>query len=216
MTDLIYSATKWPTNAAMIADVHRLGYLKDTDVILDPTYGRGGWWRVWRPNLLYYVNRQEAPWWDFRDMRLWYDTERRLPDKTFDAVAFDPPYISVGGRASSGIKQMHDAYGMNDTPTSPAGVQADIDAGLAECFRVVKRGGIVLVKTQSYVSSGKLFPGLFNTYNAAMALGFRLEDHFNFLGGARPQDEDRGPQKHSRRNQSDLLVLRRPKRSGRK
>ena len=47
--DTIYSTQAWPTNAAMIADVARLGYLKDTDVILDPTYGKGAWWRVWAP-----------------------------------------------------------------------------------------------------------------------------------------------------------------------
>ena len=47
--DIVYACTAWPTNAAMIADVHRLGYLKDEDHILDPTYGRGRWWRVWRP-----------------------------------------------------------------------------------------------------------------------------------------------------------------------
>ena len=201
-------------------------YLKDTDVILDPTYGRGTWWRLWHPPGDYHVIghqwRQPIPggvvwsewlrddWpllgtWDFRNM--WYQ------DETFDAVAFDPPYVSVGGRSTSGINGMHAAYGMDGAPLTPQGVQDDINAGLEECWRVVRKGGIVLVKCQSYVSSGKLWPGLFHTFNhATQSCGFQVVDHLTHVAGPRPQPEGRGPQKHARRNSSDLLVLRRPKR----
>ena len=141
--------------------------------------------------------------WDFRDM--WF------VDEFFDAVTFDPPYVSVGGRSTSGINGMHAAYGMDGAPLTPQGVQDDIDAGLAECFRVVEKGGIVLVKVQSYISSGKLWPGTFLTYNAAIGIGFKLEDHLCHISGARPQPTGR-PQQHARRNQSDLLILRRPRR----
>ena len=220
--DLILAATAWATNAQMIRDVAKLGYLKHTDLILDPTYGAGGWWRLWHPlegaihgftptNAWYWPVDNEFPLkstlpgpWDFRDMG--------VGSEVFDAVAFDPPYVSVGGRATSGIRGMHDAYGMGGAPTTPQGVQTDIAAGLKECFRVVKKGGIVLVKCQSYVSSGKLWPGTFLTYQAAMTIGFQLVDHFVHVSGPRPQPDGRGPQKHARRNQSDLLVLRRPNR----
>ena len=228
--DTIYSTQAWPTNAAMIADVHRLGYLKDTDVILDPTYGKGAWWRVWAPGdgrrdpmtsmpnpgtgwvegmtqdlKTWDSERQEMRTWDFRDM--WFVGE------FFDAVAFDPPYVSVGGRSTSGINGMHAAYGMDGAPLTPQGVQDDINAGLEECWRVVRKGGIVLVKCQSYVSSGKLWPGLFHTFNhATQSCGFQVVDHLTHVAGPRPQPEGRGPQKHARRNSSDLLVLRRPKR----
>jgi hypothetical protein len=199
------AATEWPTNAAMIADCARLGYLKDTDFILDPTWGRGGWWRVWLPerNALG-LDRSFDPDWDFRKMD-------RFADETFDAVAFDPPYVCVGGRATSGIQGMHDAYGMGDTPLTPALVQQDIDLGLLESFRVVKKGGIVLCKCQSYISSGKLWPGLFFTYESAVKIGFQVVDHLVHIAGPRPQPERVG-QQHARRNHSDLLVLRRPSR----
>ena len=207
--DLVYACTAWATNAQMIADVHRLGYLRDEDRVLDPTYGRGGWWRVWRPaDLTGWTWGEHAPWdhsltWDF--MAMFHG------DQEFDAVAFDPPYVSVGGRETTTIKGMHDAYGMGDAPSTPQGVQNDINAGLAECFRVVKKGGIVLVKVQSYISSGTLWPGTFLTYNAAIGIGFKLEDHLCHISGARPQPAGR-PQQHARRNQSDLLILRRPRR----
>jgi len=133
-------------------------------------------------------------------------------DQTFDAVVLDPPYVSVGGRSTSGINGMHAAYGMDGAPLTPQGVQDDINAGLVECFRVVKKGGIVLVKCQSYVTSGKLWPGTFLTWEFAGKCGFQLVDHLVHVAGPRPQPEGRGPQKHARRNSSDLLVLRRPKR----
>lgn len=207
--DLVYSATAWDTNAQLIADCARLGYLKPSDVILDPTYGNGTWWRVWTcdggSGHVLAMSRDKVPDWDFRSMG--------FDDQSFDAVAFDPPYVSVGGRSTTGLAGMHAAYGMDDAPLTPAAVQQQINAGLLECFRVVKKGGIVLVKCQSYVSSGKVWPGTFLTWEFATAMaGFRLEDHLIHVSGPRPQPEDRGPQKHSRRNQSDLLVLRRPKR----
>ena len=200
--ELIYATMAWATNAQMIADVHRLGYLKDTDHVLDPTYGEGAWWRVWRPTFL--TARVKTPNWDFRQMD--------FDDETFDAVAFDPPYVSVGGRATSGLNGMHAAYGMDGTPLTPEGVQRDIHKGLDECYRVVKKGGIVLVKVQSYVSSGKLWPGTFYTWSYAVdCCGFQLVDHLVHISGSRPQPPGR-QQVHARRNYSDLLVLRRPKR----
>jgi hypothetical protein len=205
MTEPIYAATAWATNAAMIADVHQLGYIKDGDFVLDPTYGKGAWWRVWGPEPEDLIRKDRAgdPEWDFRDMH--------FLGETFDAVAFDPPYVSVGGRKSSGIHEMHEAYGMDGTPLSPGETQSDIDQGLAECFRVVKKGGIVLVKCQDYVSSGQLWPGTYLTLKNAYEVGFQLVDRLEHLSGPRPQPPGRA-QVHARRNYSTLFVLRRPKR----
>ena len=199
--DLVYSTMAWPTNAAMIKDVARLGYLRQEWHTLDATPGRLAWWRCWKPDDLVCRWWKDEAGWDFRNM----DYE----DETFDAVVLDPPYVSVGGRTTTGIGEMHAAYGMGDAPTTPGGVQADIDAGLLECFRVVKKGGIVLVKVQSYVTSGKLWPGTFYTWRYADLIGFQLVDHLNHISGARPQPAGRR-QVHARRNQSDLLILRRP------
>ena len=61
------------------------------------------------------------------------------------------------------------------------------DAGLAECYRVVRPKGIVIVKSQDYVTSGKLYPGTHYTLTAALAMGFTLEDRLEHLGHVRPQ-----------------------------
>lgn len=41
-------AHNWPTNADLIADVAKLGYLDGP--VLDTTYGEGTFWKMWRPN----------------------------------------------------------------------------------------------------------------------------------------------------------------------
>jgi hypothetical protein len=78
------AATAWPTNGHLIADVHRLGYLLDGDVVLDPTFGEGVWWSVWRPRRLSTFHRPS----DGSDFR-------KMPhrDGVFDAAAYDPPYV---------------------------------------------------------------------------------------------------------------------------
>jgi len=100
---------------------------------------------------------------------------------------------------------------MDGAPLTPQGVQDDINAGMVECYRVTKRGGIVLCKVQDYVSSGKLWLGVHKTTQAALDIGFQVQDILQHISGPRPQPNGR-PQQHARRNYSTLLVLRRPKR----
>ena len=100
---------------------------------------------------------------------------------------------------------------MGTTAKRPEDVQSDIQDGLDGCLRVVKPGGIVLVKCQDYVTSGKLFPGTLLTCNHAIMKGFELVDRLEHISGPRPQPGGRR-QVHARRNLSTLFVLRRPKR----
>lgn len=204
MTPPVLAATAWPTNAHMILDVVRLGYLTDSDFLLDPTYGKGKWWTRWRePD----VAHDLATGVDFR----------QLPeaDGTFDSVAFDPPYVAMGGRKTTGIPEFFESYGLTDAPKRPSELQEMNDAGLRECLRVVKKKGIVVVKTQDYVTSGKLYPGTHYTLTAALAMGFKLEDRLEHIGHSRAQPKrtrkDGKPvvQQHARRNLSTLFVFKR-------
>lgn len=195
------AASSWPTNAHMIEDCARLGYLKYEDRVLDPTYGRGVWWQRWRPTVLVTHDiRQDGV--DFRDLP--------YEDDEFDAAVFDPPYVSVGGRKTTGLPDMHDRFGLGDAPGSPAGVQALINGGLVEVARVVKPRGLVLVKCQDYISSGKFWPGTHKTTAYALGLGLEIVDRLEHVAGVRPQPPGRR-QVHARRNLSTLLVFRVPK-----
>ena len=201
----VLAAHAWPDNAALIADCAELGYLPLDGEVLDPTFGRGGWWKKWRPLRL--VTNDLDPGTD----AMYHNDFRHLPfhDGRFDAVAYDPPYVSVGGRITSGIQDFLDRYGMDDAPTTPAGVQQMIDDGLAEMQRVVRPGGWILTKCQDYVSSGNLWLGTHFTTRQGLRLGLDLFDRLEHVGGARAQPPGR-PQVHARRNLSTLLVFKKP------
>lgn len=200
--DPVLAATSWKSNAHLIEDVARLGYLKSTDVVLDPTYGLGAWWKRWRPAHLETFSREDTPDFDFRAIP--------ADDESYDAVAYDPPYVSKGGRKPSGMDSMNQHYGLTDAPRTPALLQILINEGMDECVRVLKPGGVLLVKTMDYISGGKFFPSTFNTYNHALLLDLTLEDRFLHLTKPRPQDEER-TQRRARNNVSTLFVFRKAK-----
>lgn len=215
----VLAATAWRSNAELIADVHRLGYLLPTDHVLDPTYERGTWWKAWRPERLT-THHRAVDGSDFRCLP--------YPDASFDAIAYDPPYVCPGGRKTSTVQAMHERYGMaeggHDDPMfrTPAELQAIIDAGLTEMVRLVRpprsktAGGIVLVKCQNYIWSGHLWEGAERTRAHAVALGCTVVDRLEMLGTPGPQptvNRDGSPRRqvHARRNLSTLFVFRAPK-----
>jgi hypothetical protein len=203
----IHVATKWPSNAELILDVRALGYISNFDRVLDPTYGRGTWWKLWRPELLttydLHTDHADARV-DFRDLWLHHD------EGSFDVATFDPPYVCVGGRSTSGIKRFLNAYGLDTAPRTPPALQELIHAGMEQCGYVVRPGGRVLVKCANYISSGQLWPGAHLVWQYARALGFKLLDEFVHVGDPRPQPAGRR-QVHARCNTSTLYVFERPK-----
>lgn len=195
---IIYAATFWKNNAELISDMARLGYLKKEALTLDPTYGRGKWWTKWKPDTLIYHDKA-LDGVDFTSLPYLEDY--------FDQICFDPPYVSIGGRnkSSESMAEMYQNFGLVDAPKTPQGVQKLINDGLAECYRVLKPKGTLLVKCQDYVSSGKFQPGTYWTTHYALSLGFKMRDRIEHLSHGRPQPHK--TQKTARRNMSTLLVF---------
>lgn len=235
----VLAAKVHSTNASLIADVARLGWLHKDLRTLDPTYGKSGaWWKTWRPDDLVWRNRKV----DGSDF-----TAMEFDDRSFPQIAYDPPYVAPGGRKTTGMAKMHSDYGMDDTPPTPALLQDLINAGLDEVWRVLEPrpsgeapGGIALVKCQNYVWSGSLFLGAHLTMAHAIEIGFEIVDEFIHVDDApRPQPErtrkcptckgevrgdDYRPcsecdgtgrvksrQHHASHNFSNLIVLRKPR-----
>jgi hypothetical protein len=200
------AATAWESNAQLIEACAILGYLKSTDLVIDPTYGKGTWWKRWRPDVLVE-----------HDLRVDGVDFRHLPHPPhhFDAAVFDPPYEAKGGRKTSGIGEIDDRYGLGDPPSTPAALQELINAGLSELDRVVKPGGIVLAKCMDYVSSKKLWPGVIYTASwATQQCGMTLVDrsiHVRTINRLQParsrRDGQPVHQQHYVANYSVLLVL---------
>lgn len=199
----VLAATAWPTNAHLIEDCARLGYLREEWFTLDPTYGRGKWWTRWRPNVLlaHDIDPAKAPHgaFDFRDLP--------YTDNTFSVVAFDPPYKLNGTPTGA-----DEPYGVHVVATRDERHRLILD-GVTECSRVLKPGGMLLVKCQDQVNSGRVQWQTDLVTRHAEGLGLDKVDALHLLA-YRPQPAGRR-QVHARRNYSTLLVFRRrPERQG--
>lgn len=207
----VLACNNWTSNAELIADCAKLGYLKKEWITLDPTYGDGIWWKKWRPDRLV-THDLKLDGTDFRHLD--YD------DETFEAIAYDAPYVAPGGRETTKIEEMYDRYGMAGAPKTPKLLQHLINDGLTEMNRLIVPGHYILAKCQDYTSSGHMWLGTLHTANHGLSLGLELWDRFEHWGGTRPQPartrKDGNPvvQQHARRNLSTMLVFRkkRPRR----
>lgn len=186
------------SNGVLIATVARLGYVGGPDdLVLDVTYGRGLWWTRYRPP------RLMAGRGDFRD--------RPEVDGSVRVVCFDPPYISTGNRDTSSVDDLYARYGLGEMKGWRA-IRTLINAGMAECARVLAPGGYLLVKCMDYVESGRKVWNTFHVAAEGEALGLRLVDRFIHLSGGGPQtmtnlDGSPREQKHAREVSSMLLVF---------
>lgn len=185
-------------NDALMAEVARL-WIKPEDVVVDLTFGKGNFWKTYSPpHLVSYSG-------DFTNTG-WHSS-------WVDVVVFDPPYTSPGGRATSTIDDFNDAYGLHDTPPTPALLHDLITEGLDECDRILKPGGLLMVKHANYISSGKYQQGHYWILLHAEDMGMEQVDEFILHSGTGPQPKlnpDGSPRRqvHSRRAHSFLSIFR--------
>jgi tRNA G10 N-methylase Trm11 len=194
------------TNADLFPDIMRL-YVADGADVLDMTYGNGVFWRQ-IPDDRYNVTKN-----DIEDGRGSTSHDfRELPsdwDENFDTVILDPPYLYTGGfrtlrdsidrgyrnreRARSGIHGVAAVHQMY--------AQAYIEA-----YRVLKKGGFLIVKCMDQVMSGKQTWMHTEMQRLAEILGFKNKDLFVMVMNGTPTMRH-NIQKHARRNHSYFLVL---------
>lgn len=209
----VLAATAWHTNSDLIADLVRLGYLADVKTF-DATFGLGNWWKKWRPTDLTTndIDPSSAAehHWDFR----------RIPQgfPIYQQIAYDPPYVCTGGRKTTTMPEFQARYGIGaDSPRTPHDLQDLIQDGLLEMARILMPTGILVVKCQDYISSGKYWPGTHYTLEYGLSLGLELVDRLERIqANPRPQPKNRHNgqptiQRHSRRNLSTAFVFRKRK-----
>lgn len=196
MSKVIFSAQYWPTNAHLIADVAKLGYL-GIGKVLDATYGQGVFWKEHKFTALNTLITLDK----FTPAMVKGDfTNLPFADGTFQAVVDDPPY-KFNGTPSPFEKR----YGVH-LPTRWQDRLSLIIASVKECARVVAPKGHLLVKCMDQVVSGKVVWQTDWVTRAALDSGMKKVDRFDFLVNPREQPHER--QVHSRRNYSSLLVFR--------
>ena len=202
---MVWAATNWQFNGDLIADVAKLGYIRDDDCCIDLTYGKGTWWKRYRPTLLATNDIDDTTKAEYHDdfrATKWFDDN-------FDVVAFDPPYISPGGRETSTIADFNSRFGLLSTPRTVLGLREMNQDGLDEARRICKPGGIILVKCMNYINSGRYQPEVFVMWEAATAFGLQMVDQFIMI--RRPGPQSQKTQVHTRNNYSVLLIFQKPK-----
>ena len=194
----IVGSVQTGTNSDLIAAVAHL-YL--TGSVCDVTYGTGGWWRRFTPDpfTTHDLDPAKGDGIDF--------TALPEPDNTYDAVTFDPPYVVAGGLASSTAAGFRDRFGLT-VRHSPEALWNMIAAGLAECARVTKPTGFVLVKCADAVHAKDLELGHVRVLDLAQPRGLSFHDLIVHHAGGGPAGHNIRVVRRARRHHSYLLVFR--------
>lgn len=201
MTEPVKVWDAWPTNAHLIADCARLGYLRPTDRVLDPTYGKGTFWKVWKPDALTASDgiASKSPLGRAVDVR-----HLPWPDKYFDSSVYDGPY-KLNGTSRPEDEFVDERYGVHEKARWQDRMALLAD-GTVECARVTERH--LLVKCQDQVVSGKKRWQTTWVTEAAEKAGFGLVDRFDFPS-YRPQPMEGRTQRTAHVCSSQLLVFER-------
>lgn len=174
-------------------------YAKEGFKIADVTYGNGNFWK-----------KMDMSVYDFypSDLRTNGIDFRNLPyaDSSMDMVVLDPPYMHG---SSAPIHERLDAPYHNNSRGGWGNwyVLSLYDDGILEAHRVLKSKGILLVKCQDQVESGKNRFDHIEIYNYALELEFLVEDLFILTKVGQPMMRH-NYQLHARKNHSYMWVFR--------
>lgn len=181
-------------------------YSKKHDKILDMTWGKGVFWK--KVDISYYLlfandidpNRGDFHF-DFR--------KTGWDDCVFDGVVLDPPYAS---RSSNKKSLIGGLYNNNQHHLDTVkDMLAYYYKGMIEAHRLLKPQGVLYVKCQDEVASGKQERNTIAIWRYALeVLGFIDEDAFRLVRESKPMMRH-NYQFHARKNDSTLWVFRKPK-----
>jgi hypothetical protein len=200
---------RYKTNADIILACAEMGYLLEP--VLDMTYGKGRFWKKYRPTTLYTNDNNRLLGAEYaHDFRF-------LPRNwagAFKATVFDPPYKLDGTPGQGGPAEANPLYGVGADMREYESVDA-VDQlyhdGLAEAFRVTGRQGFIIVKVMDQVSGMRTRWESWSVANLMRELGCRYVTTF-FLLGSRKQpsgtEEKPRTQRNPRNNYSQMMVFR--------
>lgn len=178
-------------------------YVKNTDEILDMTWGLGTFWKKVDQSKYKQIIRN-----DIDPERGDFHDDFRCTGfigQSFDVVVLDPPYSN---RSSNKTGIISSLYNNKDVALNTMGdILKFYEDGMKEAFRLLRKNGVLFVKCQDEVSGGKQQRNHISIWNSALGLGFIDEDLFTLVNPIHPIM--RHPyQHHSRKNNSFLWVFR--------
>lgn len=178
-------------NSDLIPQILQM-YSKPGDVIYDVTYGKGVFWK-----------KSDLSLYDFHGTDLMQGVDfSSLPyrDNSGDILVLDPPYMHGGATIK---KSINDCY--QNRNTSHASVIRLYAGGILEAARVLRKGGLIWVKTQDEIESGKQRFSHCEIINLLELFGFSVIDLFVLLSTSTPAMREKY-QKTARKNHSYMII----------
>ncbi|GAA1494731.1 DNA methyltransferase [Curtobacterium herbarum] len=201
--DLVMSSSAG-NNADVFPDILDL-YVDHGATVADVTFGNGAFWsKVDRTDITLLAT----------DLRDGVDC-RDLPYESgsIDAVVLDPPYMHTPGQGAHVGHQNFENYYRNNATQSTSGakyheavLELYFDAA-REALRVLRDGGMFIVKCQDEVCANKQRLTHVELINEIEPMGFQTEDLFVVTRLTKPGVSRQIRQRHARKNHSYFLVF---------
>lgn len=202
--ELVHSAHTG-TNDELFPQILGL-YVAPGSSVADVTYGRGVFWKAVPKERYRLLATDLATGVDCRELP--------YEDGSIDCVVLDPPYMHTPGGTAHVGHQNYENYYKNNGSTNghvlkyhEAVLQLYFDAG-QEAKRVLKPGGIFIVKCQDEVCANEQRLTHVELINEFSAQGFVCEDLFVIVRRNKPGVSRVVRQVHARKNHSYFLVFR--------
>ncbi len=224
--DLVHSAYQ-ASNDVVFPMILEL-YVPDGSQVADITYGKGVFWR--QVNTSHYrLSASDLKVGDLPKRCRGGIDSRRLPyeNESFDVVVFDPPYMHTPGGTAHNGHQNYEAYYANNAEEDPEVTQqvrednngippkyheAVLDLYFRsgrEAWRVLRKGGIFIVKCQDEVCANRQRLTHIEITNEYGRYGFVVEDLFVVVRENKPGvSRLMTRQYHARKNHSYFMVYR--------
>lgn len=220
--DLVHSAYVG-TNDSLFPRILTL-FVPKRAKVADVTFGKGVFWkevelggyRLFRSDIKRERVAYPKQFSDLLSPSLVADC-RALPyaSACFDAVVFDPPYMHTPGGTAHVDHQNYEEYYGNNTPAE-SGIIAKYHEAVLELYfaaakeaqRVLKDGGIYIVKCQDEVCANQQRLTHVEIINEISPYGFVVDDLFVLVRNGKPGVSRILNQYHARKNHSYFLVFR--------
>lgn len=186
----------------IIEDILNL-YVKAETFDADVTYSKGVFYKnIKRPKLCYDIEPK------FNYVEKCDCRRTPLENESIFSLMYDPPFLATKGgslKESNGNNLIAQRFGVYEDEKELHRFYID---SLKEFYRVLKQDGILVVKCQDKVSSGKQYFSHNFIINQAEKIGFYTKDLFILLAKSRiVADWQKQNQKHARKFHSYFIVF---------